>query len=513
MTVRRCAIYTRKSSDEGLEQGFNSLHAQRDACEAYVRSQAGEGWKVIPTLYDDGGFSGGTMERPALRQLLADIERGLIDIVVVYKVDRLTRALSDFARIVETFDGSGVSFVSVTQAFNTTTSMGRLTLNVLLSFAQFEREVTGERIRDKIAASKQKGLWMGGGVPLGYDVPTDPTSRVLVVNEREAEDVRHIFRRYLELGTVRRLAADLRSRGVFTKDRVARSGRQMGGRPFKEGHLYYLLKNRTYLGEIVHRKAAYPGQHPAIVDRELFEKVQTLLAQNALAQRADRTPQTGQLTGRVFDDRGHPMSPVTSRRGPRIYRYYVSQAVIRSDRGEAGSLTRVPAASLERLVSNALIEETAGTATIEDVQRLEVGAKGLKLILPASLMAPGRVFATDGDNAIVHSDGAIGRVGGAKRAFAGDGKLLEAVGSVDAIQKALARAHRWAAQIANGERSGSDDIAKAEGLQSRYVDKLLRLAWLSPQIQEDILSSDRCARTLGDLIHTDHPLAWTAQSL
>jgi DNA invertase Pin-like site-specific DNA recombinase len=245
----RCAIYTRKSSEEGLEQEFNSLDAQREACGAYVRSQKHEGWQALPTLYDDPGYSGGNMERPALKRMLADIAAKRIDVVVAYKVDRLTRSLADFAKIVEVFDASSVSFVSITQAFNTTISMGRLTLNLLLSFAQFEREVTGERIRDKIAASKKKGLWMGGQPALGYDV----RDRKLVVNEEEAETVRLLFRRYLDLGSVRELKAALDADGLVSKRRTAANGEAYGGQSFSRGALYQMLQNRVYRGEIVHR--------------------------------------------------------------------------------------------------------------------------------------------------------------------------------------------------------------------------------------------------------------------
>jgi site-specific DNA recombinase len=262
----RCAIYTRKSSEEGLEQEFNSLDAQREACGSYVRSQKHEGWRALPQVYDDPGYSGGNMERPALQRLLADIVASRIDVVVVYKVDRLTRSLADFAKIVEVFDANKVSFVSITQAFNTTTSMGRLTLNVLLSFAQFEREVTGERIRDKIAASKKKGLWMGGQPALGYDIK----DRKLVVNEAEAETVRAIFRRYLELGSVRELKTMLDAEGVISKRRTTADGDAYGGQSFSRGALYQMLRNRVYRGEIVHKGAAYPGEHPRIVDEELW---------------------------------------------------------------------------------------------------------------------------------------------------------------------------------------------------------------------------------------------------
>jgi site-specific DNA recombinase len=274
----RCAVYTRKSSEEGLEQEFNSLHAQREACEAFINSQRHEGWSCLPQAYDDGGRSGGNLERPALQQVLADIRDGKVDVVVVYKIDRLTRSLADFAKIVEIFDAKGVSFVSVTQQFNTTTSMGRLTLNVLLSFAQFEREVTGERIRDKIAASKQKGMWMGGVPPLGYAV----SDRKLIVVESEAETVRDIFRRYVALGSVRLLQQELEADGITGKSWISASGRSWGGQPLGRGSLYTMLKNQIYRGEIVHKDQTYPGEHAAIIDPALWDAVQARLADNAV---------------------------------------------------------------------------------------------------------------------------------------------------------------------------------------------------------------------------------------
>ena len=273
MTPLPCAIYTRKSSEEGLEQGFNSLDAQREACEAYILSQKSQGWKLMGT-FDDGGFSGGNVERPGLKRLLADIVAKRVRVVVVYKVDRLTRSLADFAKLVELFDAHGVSFVSVTQAFNTTTSMGRLTLNVLLSFAQFEREVTGERIRDKIAASKKKGMWMGGFAPIGYV----PHERTLVIDAEQAPRVREIFGLYVELGCIRLLKAELDRRGWATPQRHGR--RPGGGRPFSRGHLYRLLANEVYIGNIVHKGVPYPGQHAAIIDADLWQAVQQRLASN-----------------------------------------------------------------------------------------------------------------------------------------------------------------------------------------------------------------------------------------
>jgi site-specific DNA recombinase len=297
----RCAIYTRKSSEEGLDQDFNSLDAQREACAAFVQSQKHEGWTVLPTQYDDGGHSGGTMERPALQRLLADIEANRIDVVVVYKVDRLTRALSDFAKLVEVFDRRNVSFVSITQQFNTTTSMGRLTLNILLSFAQFERELIGERVRDKIAASKKKGMWMGGTVPLGYDV----RDRKLVVNESEASAVVDIFQRYLRLKSVRALAEELAAAGIRSKRRYHPDGTEYGNQQFSDGALYLMLQNRTYRGEATHKGNAYPGEHSAIVEQSLWDAVQAVLAENRVAgANGANTKQPSLLTGMLFDEAG-----------------------------------------------------------------------------------------------------------------------------------------------------------------------------------------------------------------
>ena len=282
----RCAIYTRKSSEEGLEQAFNSLAAQREACIAFIESQRHEGWRVLEAHYDDGGYSGATLERPALKRLLADIAAGKLDCVVIYKLDRLTRTLTDFAKMVEAFDARGIALVSVTQQFNTTSSMGRLTLNVLLSFAQFEREVTAERIRDKFAASKRKGLWMGGRVPLGYDL----TERQLRVNETEAKRVRSLYARYLALGCVSKLRSELNAQGMVSKQRLSRRGGASGGVPYSRGALYELLKNRLYLGEIPYRGAVYPGQHEAIVERSLWERVQQHLARGRTARRSGGSP-------------------------------------------------------------------------------------------------------------------------------------------------------------------------------------------------------------------------------
>src|SRR3989440_5926874 len=316
---RRCAIYTRKSSEEGLEQEFNSLAAQREACEAYIRSQQHEGWLLARTRYDDGGFSGGNLERPAAQRLLADIRAGRIDIVVVYKVDRLTRSLADFARLVEIFDAQGVSFVSVTQQFNTTSSMGRLTLNVLLSFAQFEREVTGERIRDKIAASKKKGMWMGGNVPLGYDA----SERTLIVNPPEAETVRRIFALYRELGCVRRVKEEADRLWLSTKRSTTANGIERGGRSFSRGHIYDLLSNPIYIGEIAHKGQLYPGQHAALIDTETWTAVRDQLAANASDHRRKAAAaEPSLLAGVLVDARGERLTPSPAGKKSPRYRHY-----------------------------------------------------------------------------------------------------------------------------------------------------------------------------------------------
>jgi site-specific DNA recombinase len=347
----RCAVYTRVSTEHGLDQEFNSLDAQHEAAEAYIRSQAHDGWTLVRTRYDDGGYSGGSTERPALQRLLADIRDRRIDVVVVYKVDRLTRSLADFAKLVELFDAHGVSFVSVTQQFNTTTSMGRLTLNVLLSFAQFEREVTGERIRDKISASKRRGLWVGGMVPLGY-VSRD---KKLFIEEEEAERVRTIFRRYLDLGSIGLLLADLRERGIVTKVRQLSDGRTVGGIPFTRGPLAYLLRNRFYIGEVVFRDQICPAEHPPILDRDLFEAVQLKLAEQHNGYRVARASREALLVGRIFDDRGNRMSPSHSRKGGARYGYYVSSALIQGQPlgmpNLAGSIRLLFARALHVLMS------------------------------------------------------------------------------------------------------------------------------------------------------------------
>src|SRR6266436_6001624 len=358
---KRCAIYTRKSSEEGLEQEFNSLQAQCEACEAYIRSQRHEGWVSARTHYDDGGFSGGNMERPALQRLLADIQGDRIDTIVVYKVDRLTRSLADFARLVEIFDAQGASFVSVTQQFNTTNSMGRLTLNVLLSFAQFEREVTSERIRDKITASKRKGLWMGGNVPLGYDAH----ERILIINPAEAETVRRIIALYRELGCVRRVKEEADRLGLRTKRSTTANGTERGGKSFSRGHIYTLLSNPIYIGEIAHKGQLYPGQHPVLIDAETWTAVRDQLATNARDHRrkADAA-EPSLLAGMLVDARGERLTPSHAVKKGRRYRYYVSAALITEAGVDRAEGWRLLAQEIEDAVIRVLTDALTRPATL-----------------------------------------------------------------------------------------------------------------------------------------------------
>jgi len=372
----RCAIYTRKSTEEGLDQEFNSLDAQREACAAYILSQRHEGWVASAELYDDGGFTGGNMDRPGLKHLMADIAAGQIDVIVVYKVDRLTRSLADFAKIVEVLDAAGASFVSITQSFNTTTSMGRLTLNVLLSFAQFEREVTGERIRDKIAASKKKGIWMGGPVPLGYDVG----DRKLLVNEEEAETVRHIMRRYIELGSVRMLIDELARNGRVTKVQQRASGPHKGGVAFGRGTLFHLLKNRIYRGQIVHKGTAYPGEHPAIVSQDLWHAVQQRLGEHTNRRKLGSGDQPSLLIGLVRDGHGRKMSPSHAVKGPKRYRYYITH----SGTGPNRPAWRVSAHDLEQIVINRLAAFLSDPAAVSEVISVGLNAAELQLSLASA---------------------------------------------------------------------------------------------------------------------------------
>jgi site-specific DNA recombinase len=524
MTARklRCAIYTRKSSDEGLEQEFNSLHAQRGSCEAYILSQAGEGWVALPIAYDDGGYSGGSMARPGLQQLLADIAAGRVDIIVVYKVDRLTRSLADFARIVECFDTENVSFVSVTQAFNTTTSMGRLTLNMLLSFAQFEREVTSERIRDKIAASKAKGLWMGGWAPLGYD----GVGRKLEVNAVEAETVRSIFQRYLLLGSVRLLGRELDSEGVRSKHRTTKTGKHLGGALLDRGALYHMLSNPVYRGCIQHREKLYEGAHPPIIDDELWAAVQDKLAENTREKPSTpKLPASPLLPGRLFDDRGHAMTVVHTKKGSRRYRYYLSVAMNSSRSGEPGSVPRIAVGVLDGFVakqlesrlssgwlSNSPDEERLRSAIInvilsDDRVTISLNADAFQ----ADLTIPSGRVRKIGDQAEImiqtrlkHRKGAV--------------HIEPAVGAISSGQfdKSLIRAvcltRIWAERLARGDFKTITELAEHYGYWDHYVANLMPLAWLAPDLVEDILEGNQPAGlTLGKLKHRQLPMDWQAQ--
>src|SRR5499433_516617 len=389
----RCAIYTRVSTEAGLDQNFNSLDAQYDAAQAYIRSQAHAGWTLIRHRYDDGGFSGGSTDRPALQQLIADIKDHKINVVVVYKVDRLTRSLADFAKLVELFDAHGVCFVSVTQQFNTTTSMGRLTLNVLLSFAQFEREVTAERIRDKVAASKRKGLWVGGMVPLGYKLKDGKLSIV----DEEAERVRMIFSRYLALGSVNRLVLELRERNVRTKIRKLSNGSTRGGVPFTQGPLFYLLRNRFYIGEVLYKGEICPGPQPPLIDRELFEAVQRRLTEQRTHHVTTRTKNDAPFKGILFDAAGDPMVPTHATKQGVRYRYYVSQPYLRGLATPLmAAIVRVPAPDIEAVVSKALRESLAlSNAAAAEASSTDLRAKVARIEVRKShlalwLMHPGQ---------------------------------------------------------------------------------------------------------------------------
>ena len=532
----RCAIYTRKSSEEGLEQDFNSLHAQREACEAYVRSQAGEGWAAISTLYDDGGFSGGSLERPALKHLLGDIAAGKVDVVVVYKVDRLTRSLTDFAKIVETFDARGVSFVSVTQSFNTTTSMGRLTLNVLLSFAQFEREVTGERIRDKIAASKAKGMWMGGMLPLGYDL----NGRTLSINPVEAQTVRHIFDRYLEVGSVKELAVELADAGVRSKAWTTRAGKSVGGLVMERGAVLHILQSRLYVGEIVHKGQAHPGQHPGLISRDAFDAVAAKLATKAVRRREGRARATsGPLTGILIDANGQPMSPSFGYgKSGKPYRYYIAMAlqVASLTLPADGAIRRVSATAVEgflcdqlrRLADRPLIE-------VDDLARLlrrvEIRTDEIHLVIDTAEFFPDehpdlclsalKRRIREGEQVVPESGtpGAIRVVlpqrlqlrGGRTRIVGGDEETRSVINP--GIVVALKRAHTDLIALKASPLSPPDEQRDAIAPVTQYERQLGRLAFLAPELQRRILAGDQPRDlTLRAILKNEMPLAWADQT-
>jgi DNA invertase Pin-like site-specific DNA recombinase len=493
----RCAIYTRKSTDHNLDLEFNSLDAQREACEAYIKSQAHEGWRLIPEHYDDGAFSGASLDRPALQQLLTGVKAGKIDIIVVYKVDRLTRSLADFAKLVELFDQHSVSFVSVTQSFNTTSSMGRLTLNVLLSFAQFEREVIGERVRDKIAASKAKGIWVGGSVPLGYA----SVNKKLVIVPEDAETVRLIFQRYLELGSIRNLVEDLDHKGILTRRQTLSTGKTRGGIRFGVGGLAQLLRNRFYVGEVAYNGAVHPGEQESILDRELFDAVQAKLASGASTRQLKLKASPSILAGRIFDDRGNRMTPThTNKQGAR-YHYYVSHAVLQKRDGEAGNVARVSAPDIEALVFTALRNHLGNRGTddhhdagtdrelIENhIERVIVKPQALEIRLiheikheqdnpdqetlgPTSLenviAIPWTPASTATAKGVIHSPS--------------PGQAMSS-GVRDALLTAIAKARAWIDDIVEGRVASFAEIAKREGKVERHIRLLTPLAFVSPNV-------------------------------
>jgi DNA invertase Pin-like site-specific DNA recombinase len=513
----RCAVYTRVSTDAGLEQDFNSLDAQREACEAYIKSQTHEGWRLIKARFDDGGFSGGNMERPALQALLAEIRERRLDIVVVYKVDRLTRSLADFAKLVESFDAHAVSFVSVTQSFNTTTSMGRLTLNVLLSFAQFEREVTGERIRDKIAASKKKGMWMGGVIPQGYAVE----NRKLVIVPQEAETVRLIFDRYRSLRSLPALHRDLRERGIVTRERTLATGRKIGGIPFMVGALVSLLRNRTYLGEINHRGKSYPGEHEAIVQQDVFDAVQEILEANRRGHREHWRKSNALLLGKIYDDRGNRMTPTYAMKHGVRYRYYVSAALAQGNKSGAGSVRRVAAQDIEERVVAALrangllCHANANPREILHVvvDRITIGPTEITIIIRddagiTQQPEPIRIPWTPPDHRRRRSMAAP--TSGSPSSEPPSRSVIRAEARARLLI-AIAAARKWLDELVQGDVRYLDEIAKREARSERSVRMIVSLAFLSPEIVSAAIRGT-LPRGLGLSDMTDLPMDWSKQS-
>jgi site-specific DNA recombinase len=548
----RCAIYTRKSSEEGLDQSFNSLDAQRAACESYIASQRHQGWSVIPDRYDDGGYSGGSMDRPALKQLLEDIARNKIDTIVVYKIDRLTRSLMDFAKIVEVLDAKQVSFVSITQHFNTTTSMGRLILNILLSFAQFEREVTGERIRDKIAASKRKGMWMGGNVPVGYDVK----NRKLIVNPQEANLVRDLFRRYLELGCVSRLKVSLDREGMKSKIRRSVSGRSSGGQSYSRGALYKILNNPVYRGQISHKGQCHAGEHEAIVQQELWDQVQARLRSDHQGRRNGiRSNSLNLLIGVLQDEKGNCFTPSHTVKNGRRYRYYVCRSAI-----DGTGPVRLPAGEIEALVLSGLqrlllsshqvmdrigMPEDSAPVTEKLLASARETAKQLELGNPATISElakralQGVTVCPDKVEVVLRKEilrqiilkdrpGSNPESAGTPTSFEFPARLKRSGREVrlllapdseahtvsresTALLKAVARAHDWYQQIINGEASGPGSIAKKIGMDERYVRHMFRFAFLAPDIVEAIVGGRQPHDLTLQKLKRSFPMDWTEQ--
>jgi site-specific DNA recombinase len=511
----RCAIYTRVSTDQGLEQDFNSLDAQYDAAQAYIRSQAHAGWTLLRSKYDDGGFSGGNTDRPALQRLLADVMAGKIDVIVVYKVDRLTRSLADFAKLVELFDKHGVSFVSVTQQFNTTTSMGRLTLNVLLSFAQFEREVTSERIRDKIAASKRKGLWVGGMAPLGYDTK----DRKISTNDTEADRVRTIFHSYLRLGSLNRLMADLRDQGIVTKVRTLKTGKTAGGIPFTRGPLAHLLRNRFYIGEVAFKGEVLPGEQPAIVDRQLFDAVQVKLTQQVNNHKIARMRSEALLAGRIFDDRGNRMTPShVCKRGIK-YRYYLSSTLLQGQAQRSGSIRRVPATDIEALVARSVRKHLKPSEPIDDqslvadyVKRVEIQQERL-IIQLTQIAKSGQRRAQDADTLNVPwRKTPVTRRREILLPASDPPHHVRPIRSETraTLIASIARGRRWLNELVEDANANVERIAKREGCSVRQVNMTISLAFLAPDLVKAAIEG-RLPRGIGVTRLRDAPVEWSRQ--
>jgi DNA invertase Pin-like site-specific DNA recombinase len=510
----RCAIYTRVSTDNGLDQEFNSLDAQYEASSAYIKSQAHAGWVQVKTRYDDGGFSGGSTDRPALQSLLEDIRARKIDVIVVYKVDRLTRSLADFAKLVELFDAHRVSFVSVTQQFNTTTSMGRLTLNVLLSFAQFEREVTSERIRDKVAASKKKGIWVGGPLPLGYVMEN---GKVTVVPE-EAERVRHIFGRYLELGSVRALMRDLKHRNIVSGRRHLKTGAIRGGVPFGCGALFHLLRNRFYIGEVNYKGQICPGEQRPILDRDLFDQVQTMLTEQRSHQTRTRTSFSHLLTGLMFDDAGHRMAPTQAQKKGRHYSYYVSRPLLFGNAATAavGSVSRVPAPDIDDQVRKIILEpRNKGTSPIDNtyasllIERIEV--QQTRLVVQLKQEPDNHADEDHSTIVIPWTKPPSKRARSILRPTSAKLPLrpmkLERRATLVA---AIARGQRWLDELVTDSATDAQAIAKRERCSLRHVNMTLSLVFLSPALTKAAVEG-RLPRGIGLEQLRELPLEWDRQ--
>jgi site-specific DNA recombinase len=521
----RCAIYTRVSTEHGLDQEFNSLDAQYDAASAYIKSQAHAGWTLIRSRYDDGGYSGGSTDRPDLQRLLEDIRARKIDVIVVYKVDRLTRSLADFAKLVELFDTHGVSFVSVTQQFNTTTSMGRLTLNVLLSFAQFEREVTSERIRDKIAASKRKGIWVGGNLPLGYEMKD---GKIAIVEE-EAELVRSIFRRYLELGSVNELVRDLRERNIRTKTKQLATGATRGGIQFGRGALYYLLGNHFYIGEVKYKNEILPGEQPSIMDRALFDAVRQKSLDQWSHRIIVRNKSDHLLTGLLFDDAGHRMVPTHATKAGVRYRYYVSTPFLHGEAktASAGSVSRVPAADIEAVVVKLLKEHLAAKQDRSTTSNVLSGDRGAVAQLVAGIVVyeDRLVVRLKSKNADEPSDSPDDRSltspwqkPPSKRSRqillphnASRSKVRpEQFERRARLVSAIARGHRWLDDVVSGRVTTVAELCTRENCSVRQVNMTISLAFLAPNLMKAAVEG-RLPRGIGIERLRDPPTEWSRQ--